>query len=79
MKKLVIALIILICFPLGYIGIHRVIYNSDYKRITVLNTEIYKLKLTIIDYKPDAATINGITFKSTPPGTPQMPECNKRC
>jgi len=58
MKKLLILLIILICLPIAYIGAHRIIYSSDYKRINVLNAEIYKLKTDLVDYqmKSDAAT-----------------------
>ena len=52
MKKLTIGLIILICIPIGYIGIHRIAYATEYKRINVLNAEIYKLQTNILEYKP---------------------------
>jgi hypothetical protein len=52
--------IILICVFVGYIGIHRSIYFDDYKRIDVLNTEIYKLESDIIGHKAAMELVTGI-------------------
>ena len=65
MKKITRWLIILICVPIGYIGIHRIVYFSDYKRINVLNNEIYELKTNILEYKPVVEqTAAEIAFKT---------------
>jgi hypothetical protein len=44
LKKLITFLVVFILMSPLYIGIHRLVYSTEYKRIEVLKTEIIKKK-----------------------------------
>lgn len=66
MKQLITFLIILVLMSPLYIGIHRLVYDTEYKRINVLKTIVIKEKADITQstkYQRDQLELNNLEKK----------------